>query len=322
MEVSLVMSEIIRIGVSACVLGEKVRFDGSHARDPYITDTLAKYVEFVPLCPDMACGMGMDREKVRQVDCGDEIKLIGVDSAEDWTDRMIDFSKRVLPGLEEEGLCGFVLKSRSPSCALVQAKIYSTKGKPPRRGAGFFAQKLMEHYPLLPIEASDRLQNPILRENFIRRVFVLKRWRDLVDKGMQIGQLVDFHTRHKMLIRAHDLSGYRQLGKLLGESSVFNNEEIFDAYAALLFRALTLKTTPKKNSDVLMHVMGFFKNDLDSADKHEIQSMIHAYKSGKIPLIMPVTILNHHARKFDKPYLTQQFFLNPHPSELKLLNHV
>lgn len=180
----------------------------------------------------------------------------------------------------------------------------------------------MKMFPLLPVEASERLQNPILRENFIRRVFVLRRWRDMVARGKQIGHLVDFHTRHKMLIRAHDLRGYRQLGRLLGESSVFNTEEIFDTYATLLFRSLSLKATPKKNADVLQHAMGFFKQDIDTGDKQELLAAINGYRNGKIPLLIPVTLINHHARKYDKPYLTQQFFLNPHPSELKLLNHV
>lgn len=316
------MPAIIRIGVSACVVGEKVRYDGSHARDAYITDTLAKYVEFVPLCPEVACGMGVPREKIRQVDCGGEIRLIGYDSGEDWTDRMDAWANRILPGLDEEAICGFVLRHASPSCALMQGKLFSTRGEPPRRQSGFFASRLIGRYPLLPVTTDDQLHTPLLRENFIRRIFVLKRWRELLSKGMQIGQLVDFHTRHKMLVRAHDLRGYRQLGRLLGESSIFNNAEIFAAYGALLFRSLALMATPSKNADVLMHAMGFFKKSLDSRDKQELLDMITAYKESRIPLLIPVTMLNHYARKHDRPYLTQQFFLNPDPAEQKLLNHV
>jgi len=316
------MTETVKIGVSACVLGEKVRYDKSNARDPYISETLSKHVEFIPICPDIACGMGIPRERVRQVECGDDIRLVGEESAEDWTDRMTQWGNKVLPGLADEELHGFILKARSPSCGLQQSKIYSTKGKAPRRGPGLFAKMMMESFPILPVESNERLQNPILRENFIRRIFVLKRWRDLMAVGKQIGHLVDFHTRHKMLIRAHDLKSYRQLGKLLGESSIFNTDEIFDTYGTLLFRALAFQATPKKNSDVLMHAMGYFKKDLDSGDKQELQAMINAYKSGKVPLLMPVTLIKHYARKFDKPYLTQQFFFTPHPSELKLLNHV
>lgn len=316
------MSDIIRIGVSACALGEKVRVDGGHARNPYLTETLAKYVNFVPLCPELACGMGIPREKVRQIDCAGEIRLIGQESGNDWTDRMDSWCQRIIPSLEEDQLCGFILKSESPSCALLRGKIYSTTGKPARRGAGFFATRLMEQFPLLPIEASYRLHNPLIRENFLRRVFVLKRWHKLVENGMDIGQLVNFHTRHKMLIRAHDLKGYRQLGKLLGESSVFNTDEIFGTYAQLLFRSLTLKATPKKNADVLMHAIGFFKKQLSSTDKQEFSDLITAYKSAQIPLLVPVTLLNHYARKYDSPYLLQQYFLNPDTAELKLLNHV
>jgi len=316
------MTETIRIGVSACIVGEKVRWNGQHARDPYLTETLSKYVEFVPLCPEIACGMGIPREKIRQVDCAGEIRLIGYESGDDLTQTMTGWADRVLPGLEEEDLCGFVLKNRSPSCSLIQSKIYSTTGKPPRIGSGFFTRKLLQYYPLLPVEASERLQNPILRENFIRRVFVLKRWKELLEKGYKIGNLVDFHTRHKMMIRAHDLTGYRELGRLLGESSSFNAQEIFDTYATLLFKSLALKATPKKNTDVLSHAAGFFKKILDDGDKRELQAMINNYRTGKIPLLIPITLINHFARKYQIPYLTQQYFFNPHPSELKLLNHV
>ena len=316
------MSENIRIGVSACIAGEKVRWNNTDARDAYLTDTLAKYVEFVPLCPEIACGMGIPREKVRQVDCNGDVRLIGYESGDDLTEKMTNWTDRILPGLDKEDLCGFVLESRSPCCALMQGKIFSTTGNPPRRGAGFFAKLLMTHYPLLPVEASDRLQNPILRENFIRRVFVLKRWRELTAKGLNIGNLVDFHTRHKMMIRSHNLRGYRELGKLLGECSIFNADEIFDTYGTMLFRSLALKATPTKNAEILTHAMGYFKKQLNDGDAQELRTMIIAYKNGKIPLVIPLTLLNHYARKHQNPYLMQQYFLNPHPSELKLLNHV
>lgn len=316
------MSDTIKIGVSACLLGESVRHDRGNERDPYLTEFLAKYVEFIPLCPEMACGMGVPREPVRQVDCAGDIRLIGSDSAEDWTDRMDKWCQRILIGLEEDGLAGFILKNRSPTCGMMRSPIYSTTGKPPYKGPGFFAARLMDHFPLLPVEGDDRLNNPLLRENFIRRAFVMHRWNELLSRGMDIGRLVDFHTRHKMLIRAHDLRGYRQLGRLLGESCVFNCDEIFDTYGTMLFKSLMLKMTNNKVADVLMHAMGFFIKDIDAADKQEMQALIHAFKRGKIPLLVPVTLLNHFARKYERPYLRQQFFLNPHPAELKLLNHV
>lgn len=316
------MSRPIRIGISACLLGEKVRRDGSHARDLYVAEELARYVEFVPLCPELACGMGLPREAVRQVDCAGEIRLIARDSAEDWTQRMDNWCRKVLPDLEEENLDGFILKSGSDTCGLHRSMIHSTTGKPARRGTGYFTRKLMEHFPQLPVETAKRLTNPLSRENFIRRVFVLKRWNEMLERGMRIGNLVDFHTRHKLIIRAHDLKGYRELGHLLGESSMFNVDEIFHTYATLLFRSLKLKATPKKNADVLTHASGYLKHNLDKEDKQELLAQINAYKSGKIPLLIPVTIINHHARKHDKQYLLQQLFFNPDSTELKLLNHV
>lgn len=266
--------------------------------------------------------MSVPREKVRQIDCGGKIKLIGQDSGEDWSDRMDRWCTKVLPGLESEKLSGFVFRSRSPSCALRQSTIFSTTGKPPKKGPGFFASRAIKMFPLFPVEASERLHNPLLRENFIRRVFVFSRWQRLESKGKKIGELVDFHNRHKMIIRSHDLRGYRQLGKLFGESSVFNNEEIFDAYSSLLFKSLSLKATPKKNAEVLKHALRFIQKDLPKDDSSELLGMINAYKSGRIPLLVPITIINHYARKLDQSYLRQQYFLNPHPSELKLLNHV
>ncbi|WP_319543507.1 DUF523 and DUF1722 domain-containing protein [uncultured Pseudodesulfovibrio sp.] len=316
------MSENVKIGVSACLIGEKVRWNGMHERDRYLSEILAKHVEFIPLCPEIACGMGIPREQLRQTDCAENIRLIGYESGDDLTQKMTDWADRVLPGLEKEDLNGFVLKPRSPSCGMRHAKIYSTTGKPPRLGSGFFARKLMTYASLLPIETSDRLQNPIVRENFIRRVFVYKRWNQMLSKGKSIGNLVDFHTRHKMLIRAHDLRGYKELGSLLGQANQSNTDTTFNNYATLLFKTMTLKATAKKNSDVLFHAMGFFKKQLDLGDKQELQTAITAYQNGMIPLLIPVTLLNHYARKYQKPYLTQQYYLNPSPTELQLLNHV
>lgn len=315
------MPSAIKIGVSACLLGERIRPDSSHARSHYITETLAKYVEFVPLCPEMACGMGLPREEVRQVDCAGEIRLIGYESGEDWTERMDAWCSRMLPDLESEQLSGFILQNRSPTCALKHGRIHSTEGRTARRGQGFFAQRLATRYPLLPLESDDGLKNPITRENFIRRIFAMYRWQETLERGAQIGHLVDFHTRHKMLIRAHDLRCYRELGRLLGESTMANTQTTLEAYAELLFKALSYKSTRKKNGDVLMHATGYFKKNLESDDKQEIQSAINAYKSGKLPLIVPVTLINHHARKQDKAYLRQQVYFHPHPYELKLLNH-
>lgn len=315
------MSDSIKIGVSACVAGERVRFDRTHRRSAYLTETLAKHVEFVPICPEIACGMGIPREPLRQVDCAGEIRLIGYESGKDLTAKMTNWAKRVLKGLDKEGICGFVLRVHSPSCAVNKSKIHSTDGTPPKPGPGFFTRLLQAHDPLLPVVSSEGLQNAAQRENFIRRVFVLHRWRALTARGVSIGNLVDFHTRHKMLIRAHDLRGYRELGRLLGESTLHNAETIFDKYGTLLFHSLTLKATPSKNRDVLSHAAGYFKKNLDAEDKRELHAMITAYAKGKVPLLVPVTLLNHYARKYRVPYLTQQYYLNPEPAELKLLNH-
>ena len=316
------MSDSVRIGVSACLLGESVRHDASHANHVYLVNVLSKQVELVPLCPEMGCGMGLPREAVRHVDCAGDLRLIGADSAEDWTERMNAWCDRVIPDLENDDLCGFVVKDDSPTCGSVNGPVHSTDSTGVKRGVGFFTARLMKRFPLMPVESQARLDDPILRENFIRRIFVYKRWLELLAGGKTIGRLVDFHTRHKLLIRAYDLKGYRELGHLLGESSMDTVDAVFDAYGARVFKALSLKSTPKKNSDVLMHAMGYFKKDLDDGDKRELLGMINGCKGGKLPLLVPATLLNHFARKYERPYLSQQYYLNPHPLELKLLNRV
>lgn len=316
------MSETINIGISACVMGEAVRCDGSHSRDSYLSDTFAKYVKYVPVCPEVACGMNVPRERVLQEDDGDRIRLVASQSREDWTNRMDRSCERLLYDLELSHIDGFVLKRGTSSCALENGQILSPEGAQLRRGMGYFTRKMVERMPLLPLELSQRLKNPIIRENFVRRVFVYRRWRKLLQQERSLDALMEFHTRHKMLIRANDMRGYRQLGKLLGESSAFSDEEIHDTYGTLLFRTLEHNSTPSKNADVLNHALGYFKKDLDSEDKLHLLDMISSYKNGRTPLLVPMTVINHYARKYDKPYLTQQYFFNPDPQEVKMLYHV
>jgi uncharacterized protein YbgA (DUF1722 family)/uncharacterized protein YbbK (DUF523 family) len=311
----------IKLGISACLLGEKVRFDGGHKLDRFITETLGKYVDFVPVCPEVECGLGIPREAMHLVAAADGPRLVTVRSQVDYTEQMLAWARK-LEELETEDLCGFIFKSDSPSSGMERVKIYTGKGAAVKTGVGLFAREFMQHFPLLPVEEEGRLHDPGLRENFLERLFTLKRWRETLALGPKRGHLVDFHTRHKLLIMSHSPNHYAVLGKLVARVKEMSLPEIYETYQALLMEALRLKTTIKKNVNVLQHVMGYFKRDLSAAEKEELLEVISNYHKGYIPLIVPITLLNHYVRKYDQPYLRSQYYLDPHPLELKLRNHV
>jgi uncharacterized protein YbgA (DUF1722 family)/uncharacterized protein YbbK (DUF523 family) len=316
--------EKIRLGISACLLGESVRFDGGHKLDRFITDTLGKYVEFVPVCPEVECGLGVPREAMRLVGDPAAPRLMTVRTKVDLTERMVAWARKRVQELEQENLCGFIFKSKSPSSGMERVKVYSDppQGSPVTRGVGLFARAFMEHFPLLPVEDEGRLHDPVLRENFIERLFVGQRWRELLTARPTLGGLVAFHTRHKLLILSHSTRHYRELGKLVARAKELPVQELYEHYQSQLMEALRLKTTPKKNTNVLHHLMGYFKKDLSPDEKQELLEIIDYYHQGYVPLVVPVTLINHYVRKYHQPYLQEQFYLHPHPVELQLRNHV
>ena len=316
------MTDKIRLGISACLLGEKVRYDGGHKWDRFITGTLGKYVDFVPVCPEVECGLGIPREAMRLVGDPRTPRLVTVHSGIDHTGRMLEWARRRVVELEPEGLCGFIFKSDSPSSGMERVKVYGASGSPLKVGVGLFARAFMEHFPLLPVEEEGRLHDPTLRENFIEAVFTLKRWREMLALNGGRAVLVDFHTRHKLLIRSHSPVHLRRLGKLVGQAADLPVPELYDRYQQLLLEALARQTTPKKNTDVLYHLMGYFKADLSPDEKQELRDLIDLYYRGLVPLIVPVTLISHYVRKYDQPYLKEQWYLAPHPVELQLRNHV
>jgi uncharacterized protein YbbK (DUF523 family)/uncharacterized protein YbgA (DUF1722 family) len=295
--------ETIKLGISTCLLGENVRYDGGHKHDRFLTDTLGKYVTYRPVCPEMECGLGVPRESMRLVDDPESPRLVTVRTRQDHTGRMVRWARQRVMELEKEKLCGFIFKSDSPSSGMERVKVYKDGGMPQKNGVGVFARIFMEHFPLLPVEEEGRLHDPLIRENFIERIFTLKRWVESVETGKSRARLVDFHTRHKMLIIAHSEKHYAQ-------------------YQALLMEALRLKATPKKNANVLQHMMGYFKQQLSTDEKMELIEIIDKYRMESLPLIVPVTLIGHYVRKYDQPYLKMQVYLNPHPLDLQMRNHV
>ncbi|MCM0754140.1 DUF523 and DUF1722 domain-containing protein [Desulfovibrio aminophilus] len=313
---------ILKLGVSRCLLGENVRYDGGHKLDRFLRDTLGPFVHYVPVCPEVECGLPVPREAMRLVGDPDRPRLLTQKTGIDHTERMTSWAGEALDRLEAEGLCGFVFKYGSPSSGMSQVKVYPPGGGvPSRRGEGVFARLFMQRFPLLPVEDEGRLHDPLLRENFLARIFVMRRWRDFLEHGLSPGALVDFHTRHKLLVMAHSIPAYRELGRMVASAGGEKADALAGRYAALLFRALGLLSTVKKNVNVLQHVMGYFKKALGPDEKRELLEVIGAYGRGLTPLIVPVTLLNHYVRKYGQEYLAGQVYLNPHPQELKLRNH-
>jgi uncharacterized protein YbbK (DUF523 family)/uncharacterized protein YbgA (DUF1722 family) len=280
------MEQKIKIGVSACLLGEEVRYNGGHSHDRYITGILGQYFTFVGVCPEVEAGFGIPRETLRLVGDPEAPRLLTSRSGKDYTDTMLQWAGKRVEELAAENLCGFIFKSKSPSSGMERVKVYTDNGMPgSNRGVGLFARAFMARFPLVPVEEEGRLHDGALRENFIEHIFALKRWRQVAEEKKSRGQLVAFHTAHKLQVMA-----------------------------------LSRKATVKKNVNVLQHMAGYFKKQLSRDEKQELQEVITQYHKGYTPLIVPITLFNHYVRKYDQEYLQKQSYLNPHPIELKLRN--
>jgi uncharacterized protein YbgA (DUF1722 family)/uncharacterized protein YbbK (DUF523 family) len=315
------METKIKIGISSCLMGNAVRYDGGHKWDRFLTGTLGRYVEFVPVCPEVEVGLGTPREAMRLVGDLNRPRLVTIRSRIDHTDRMMSWAQKRVGELEKENLCGFIFKSDSPSSGLERVKVYDPNGVPVKKGVGLFARVFTGHFPLLPVEDEGRLHDPLLRENFIESIFVWKRWREMGEQDKGRGGLVDFHTRHKMLIMAHSPKQYQSLGRLVAQGRGISPADLRLQYQESLAAALRQKPTNKKHANVLQHLLGYFKKDLTADEKQEALEGIEHYARGFVPLIVPVTLLNHYVRKYQQPYLKDQDYLNPHPLELQLRNH-
>jgi uncharacterized protein YbgA (DUF1722 family)/uncharacterized protein YbbK (DUF523 family) len=303
-------------------MGEKVRYDGQHKHDSYVTGTLGRWFEFVPVCPEFELGLGVPRESMRLEGDPEHPRLMTNKTRRDLTEPMLAWCDERLKGLEQENLGGFIFKSKSPSSGMERVKVYSEKGMPSNNGRGLFANAFMEKFPLLPVEEEGRLNDQGLRQNFIERVFTLKRWREMLVEDNTRGGLVKFHERHKYLIMSHSIPHYRELGRIVADIKGKKLSDLQTAYLEKLMEALHLRATVKKHVNVLQHLAGYFKKQLNADEKLELAETIETYKQGNFPLIVPVTLINHYIRKYQEPYLGRQFYLQPHPVELNLRNQV
>lgn len=315
------MREKIRLGISSCLLGNRVRYDVQHKLDHFLVDVLGQYVEWVPVCPEVECGLPVPREAMRLVGDPEHPRLVTIKTRIDHTDRMLQWASRRARELDREDLCGFVFKSRSPSSGMKSVKVYNDDGMPSQTGVGLFAKAFMDRFPLLPVEDEGRLNDALLRENFIERIFAFHRWKTFRNGDGSLKGLIRFHTEHKLLLMAHSPKHYQLLGKLVADTKSLPKNALLDEYSWLFFEGLAMLATNRKHTNVLQHMMGYFRKRLSSDEKAELGDIIKAYHAGIVPLIVPVTLINHYVRKYDEPYLKQQVYLNPHPYELKLRNH-
>jgi uncharacterized protein YbgA (DUF1722 family)/uncharacterized protein YbbK (DUF523 family) len=312
----------LRVGVSTCLLGEEVRFDGGHKRDRFLTDVLAEHFSFVPVCPEVEAGMGIPREPVRLVSVDGEHRMVGVKSRNDHTDSMVRYARRRVREIARLDLDGYVLKKGSPSCGMERVKVYTEAGMPSTSSAGLFARELMEQLPLLPVEEEGRLCDARLRENFIVRVFAYRRQRALFAGRFSRGALVAFHAREKLLVLAHSPKAEKELGRLVADAKSLGNAAVARAYPEIFMRALARPASPARHTNVLQHMLGHFKKRLGSEERARLAASIEDYRQGLVPLVVPITLFRHYVELLDIGYLADQTYLAPHPRELMLRNHV
>lgn len=312
----------VTIGISSCLLGEPVRYDGGHKRDRFITDQLAKHVRFIPICPEMGSGMPVPRPPIRLVGDPTHPRVLGVDNPKrDVTRQLEVYANKALADLAD--ISGYILKKDSPSCGMKRVKVYPAQGgSAERKGTGVFARRLMERYPQLPVEDEGRLNDPVLRENFINRVFVYHHWQQLLGEGVTPAKLIDFHARHKYLVMAHSQAAYKRMGRLLANVPRNALRRIGQEYIHELMTALQRPANRKGHTNVLQHIMGYLKRHIDSHDKQELAENIERYRQGEIPLVVPITLFRHYFRRHPDPYIAQQVYLQPHPEKLGLRNQL
>jgi uncharacterized protein YbgA (DUF1722 family)/uncharacterized protein YbbK (DUF523 family) len=314
--------EKIRLGVSACLLGDPVRFDGGHKRDPFLVDTLGPFVEWVAVCPEVEIGLSTPRDTLRLVGAQDAPRLVVEKTGQDLTERMRRYAGGKVEQLAAMQLHGYVLKRASPSCGLLRVRVDPESGIPQAGGRGLFAAELARRLPLLPVEEEGRLSDSRIRENFIERVFATARWQALCRAKPRPADLVAFHATQKFALLAHSPRHYATLGQHVARAGRILSGAKLDAYGALFMEALAVPATRQRHTNVLQHLAGFLKKELHGDERAELMEVIDEYRRGLVPLVVPLTLVQHHVRRLNVTYLADQVYLRPHPKELMLRNHV
>ncbi len=284
--------EKILLGISSCLIGEKVRFDGGHKQNRYVLDTLGKYFSYRPFCPEMAIGLGVPRETIRLVDIDGQRQAVGnKNAALNVTDALIQSAQDQQSWHRQ--IFGYIV---------------------------IYTATMMRNFPTLPIEEEGRLGDPVLREGFVKRVFVYKRWHDMLANGLDWAALTEFHARHKLILYSHNQDLGRNLGRELSAAHSQPIEDYAPSYLTQLMDILKIYAKRSNHVNVLEHIRGYLKRDLDKSDKQELSESIENYRLGLLPLIVPITLLRHHFRKIPNEYIERSYYMQPHPDELMLLN--
>lgn len=314
------MSQNIKIGISSCLLGAKVRFDSGHKKNAYVTGVLGDYFEFVSFCPEVEIGLGIPRETIRLVFVNNDIRCVGTKNTDlDVTDKLYDIADKQKQWHEE--LCGYIFKKDSPSCGMERVRIYK-KDFPEKKGVGLYTKRLIENFPFLPMEEEGRLEDAHLRENFIRRVYIYARWKNMLQQPVTLSRLQEFHASHKYIFMSHSPTKAKELGALLAVSKIKDLDSLALEYLESMMRLLKIIASRNGHVNTLHHIQGYLKKYLDSDDKEELTSIISEYRQGLLPLIVPITLLRHHFRRHPNDYITQSYYMSPHPGELMLLNNI
>lgn len=308
------------LGISGCLTGSAVRFDGGHKRMGFVMDELAQWVTFKPVCPEMAIGLPVPRPALRLVktESGETCMRFTKDNTEDITDKMTHFADDYLPGIRD--FAGFIVCAKSPSCGMERVRLYDEQGNPGMKaGTGIFTAALLARYPWLPVEEDGRLHDPVLRENFIERVFALHELNTLRENGLSRRALLDFHSRYKLQLLSHHQAGYRAIGPFVASLYEWDDlEAFFEVYRDKLMAILKQPASRKNHTNVLMHIQGYFRNQLNARQRDELREVILHYRAGLLPILAPLTLLKHYLAEHPHDYLQTQNYFDPYPDDLGL----
>ena len=314
--------KLIPVGISSCLLGNKVRYDGGHKRSKYCLNVLSECFDLTPFCPEVAIGLSTPREPIRLVGSADSPRVVGVKNPDlDVTDQLIAYANTVSEN--QKSLCGYILMKGSPSCGMERVKVYHENGMPNEAGSGAYAAQIMRNNPALPVEEDARLNDPVLRENFITRVFVYSSWQDEVMQSPSLHEVIQFHSRHKYQLMAHSYEGYKQLGRYLADEAPKKElDEVLSEYILALMAHLKNRASRKSHTNTLMHIMGYLKRDVDADTKQDLLEAIEQYRSSQVHLVVPLMLLKHYLKRHGSEYIQSQAYLDPYPHELGLRNYI
>lgn len=314
--------KLIPVGISSCLLGNKVRYDGGHKRSKYCLNVLSECFDLTPFCPEVAIGLSTPREPIRLVGSADSPRVVGVKNPDlDVTDQLIAYANTVSEN--QKSLCGYILMKGSPSCGMERVKVYHENGMPNVAGSGAYAAQIMRNNPALPVEEDARLNDPVLRENFITRVFVYSSWQEEVMQSPSLHEVIQFHSRHKYQLMAHSYEGYKQLGRYLADEAPKKElDVVLSEYILALMTHLKNRASRKSHTNALMHIMGYLKRDVDADTKQDLLEAIEQYRTSQVHLVVPLTLLKHYLKRHGSEYIQSQAYLDPYPHELGLRNYI